>query len=362
MIVIATQSFPPDRGGIENLMGGLAQMLHSSGRAVRVFADRAHDNAAFAPPFEVARFGGIKPLRRRLKAWAVAKAVNGAKADGVFADSWKSVELLGDLSAPLAVLAHGMEFPARPSAAKQGRIARAFAKAKTVIASSAYTASVAKAYVSGATRLVVINPPIAPQPAPSASALAGIREIIAGRSPVLLTLCRLEPRKGVDMVIRALPRILDVHPKALHIIAGGGDDRARLEALARESGVTGSVHFAGMVDGEAKAALFASADTFVMPTRREGDSVEGFGIVYMEAAWYGLAALAGREGGAVDAVADGETGVVCDAGDVSAVAEGVLKLIDDRAQGGRLAKAAAARAHGPAQWAAALPRYLNALT
>jgi phosphatidylinositol alpha-1,6-mannosyltransferase len=255
-----------------------------------------------------------------------------------------------------------MEFPANPSVAKQARIARAFAKAKTVIASSAYTATLAKPYVSGATRLVVINPPIAPQPAPSEVALAGMREIVAERSPVLLSLCRLEPRKGVDMVIRALPRILDAHPKVLYIVAGGGEDRARLEALARDTGVARSVHFAGMVDGAAKAALFASADAFVMPTRREGDSVEGFGIVYREAAWYGLAALAGREGGAVDAVSDGETGVVCDASDIAAVAEGVLKLIDDREHGGRLAKAAAARAHGPAQWTAALPQYLNALT
>ncbi|MBL9096160.1 MAG: glycosyltransferase family 4 protein [Alphaproteobacteria bacterium] len=362
MILITTQCFPPDRGGIENLMGGLAQTLHASGHEVRVFADRAHDDAPFAPSFEVVRFGGFKPLRRRLKAWAVAKACKGAKIDGVFADSWKSIELLGDVGAPLAVLAHGMEFPAKPSAAKQARIARAFAKVRTVIASSAYTAALAKPYVSGATRLVVTNPPLAPQPAPSEAALAGIREIVAGRSPVLLSLCRLEPRKGVDMVIRALPRVLETHPKALYIVAGGGDDRARLETLARETGVADSVHFAGMVDGEAKAALFASADAFVMPTRRDGDSVEGFGIVYMEAAWYGLAALAGREGGAVDAVADGETGVVCDAGDVAAVAAGVLKLIEDRAQGGRLAKAAAARARGPAQWTAALPQYLKTLT
>ncbi len=362
MIVVTTQCFPPDRGGIENLVGGLAQTLHASGREVRVFADRAHDDAPFAPAFQVVRFGGFKPLRRRLKAWAVTKALKGAKVEGVFADSWKSVELLGEAGVPVVVLAHGMEFPARPSAAKQARIARAFSKATSVIANSAYTATLAKPYVSGATRLVVINPPIAPQPAPSEAALKGIREIVAGRSPVLLSLCRLEPRKGVDMVIRALPRVLEAHPKALYVIAGGGDDRERLETLTRETGVAGSVHFAGMVDGAAKAALFASADVFVMPARREGDSVEGFGIVYMEAAWYGLAALAGREGGAVDAVANGETGVVCDASDVASVAEGVLTLIDDRAQGGRLAKAAAARAHGPAQWAAALPQYLNALT
>lgn len=361
MIVIATQCFPPDRGGIENLMGGLADALHAAGRKVAVFADRAREDSAFAPAYPLKRFGGFKPLRRRLKAWAVAKAAREANVEGVFSDSWKSVELLPALSAPVAVLAHGMEFPLQPSTRKRDRIVQAFAKTKTVIANSMFTASLAKPYVTGATRLIVIHPPIAPMPAPSAAALAGIREVVAGRSPVLLTLSRLEPRKGVDMMIRALPRILETHPRALYIVAGSGDDRERLEALAREIGVQGCVYFAGRVDGTAKAALFASADAFVMPTRRDGDSVEGFGIVYLEAAWYGLAALAGREGGGVDAVIDGKTGLHCDANDPADVARGVLELLEDRAGERRMGAAAAARAQGPAQWAQSLPLYLNAL-
>jgi phosphatidylinositol alpha-1,6-mannosyltransferase len=363
MIVIATQCFPPDRGGIENLMGGLADALHAAGREVAVFADRAHDKqATFAAPYAVRRFSGFKPLRRRLKARGVAAAVREGTVEGVFADSWKSAEMLPAMSAPLAILAHGMEFPAQPSASKRARIAHAFAKAKTVIANSAFTASAAKPYVGDGTRLVVVNPPIGPMPEPDAGALAGVREIIAGRTPVLLTLARLEPRKGVDMTIRALPQILEAHPRALYIVAGGGDDRARLEQIAREAGVAGAVHFTGPVDAPSKAVLYALADAFVMPTRREGDSVEGFGIVYLEAAWYGLAALAGREGGGVDAVRDGETGLLCDATDPSDVARQTLRLLADRASQRRLGSAAQARARGPAQWSQAIRLFLDALT
>jgi len=361
MIVITTQCFPPDRGGIENLMGGLADALHASNKDVVVFADRAHEDAVFDAPYAVKRFGGFKPLRRRLKARAVASAVRRARVETVFADSWKSAELLPELDAPLAVLAHGMEFPANPDAAKRARIARAFAKAKTVIANSAFTAAAAAPYVSGRTRLVVVNPPIGPMPEPSANALAAMREIIAGRTPVLLTLARLEPRKGVDMVIRALPAILEAHPRALYVVAGGGGDRARLEAIARETGVAGAVHFTGAVDAASKAALFASADAFVMPARREGDSVEGFGIVYLEAGWYGLASLAGREGGAIDAVRDGETGLLCDATDQADVARQVLRLLGDGDLKQRLGAAASARARGPAQWSSAVRLFLDAL-
>lgn len=362
MILITTQCFPPDRGGIEMLMGGLADALHARGEAVAVFADRAHAAAADRTPYTVKRLAGFKPLRRRFKAYAVANAVRAQKVSGVFADSWKSVELLAPLAVPIVVLAHGMEFPAVPSARKKARIAAALAKAHAIIANSAYTASLVKPYLfDGEARLRVVNPPIGPQLEPTSEALVGIREIVAGRSPVLLTLARLEPRKGVDMVIRAMPEILRSHPRAVYVVAGGGDDRARLEQIALQAGVAQSVHFTGPVDGAAKAALFASADLFVMPTRREGDSVEGFGIVYIEAGWYGVPAIAGRDGGAPDAVRDEQTGLLCNATDENDVLRQIERVLRDGELKRRLGSAAKQRARGEAQWEDALNQYRDAL-
>ena len=362
MILITTQCFPPDRGGIEMLMGGLADAIHGSGETVTVYADHVHNDGADRAQYPVKRFGGFKPLRRRLKAFAVAGAARAQPIKGVFADSWKSVELLPRLDAPLAVLAHGMEFPANPTAGKRARIAVALAKARCVIANSAYTASLVEPYLSdGARRLRVINPPIGAQPEPTPAALNGIREIIAGRGPVLLTLARLEARKGVDMVIGALPEILKSQPKAVYFVAGGGEDRPRLERIAAACGVTGSVQFTGPVDGAAKAALFASADAFVMPTRREGNSVEGFGIAYVEAGWYGVPSLAGRDGGAVDAVRDEDTGLLCDTTDQADIVRQIERLLNDGELKRRLGAAAMQRARGPAQWTATLNQYLDAL-
>lgn len=362
MILITTQCFPPRRGGIEMLMEGLAENLAGAGYQVQVLADQVEEGGQAGPAtYALSYYGGWKLWRRRRKARAVRAAVRTGGVEAVFADSWKSAELLGDPGVPLVVLAHGMEFPAHPGAAKRARIRRAFSAARTVVANSSYTADLARPYIGGDTRLQVINPPIGPQPAPPPVRVAALEEVVGDRRPVLLTLARLEPRKGVDAVIGALPEVRQRHPQVLYIVAGKGADRTRLERLAAEAGVADSVYFAGMVTEEEKAALFSRADLFVMPARREGDSVEGFGIVYREANWYGVPGLAGREGGAADAVIDGETGLLCDAADQADVTRHILSLLDDSDRLRRMGANARRLARGSGQWQAAVERFIEAM-
>ncbi|WP_346837740.1 glycosyltransferase family 4 protein [Microbulbifer sp. SAOS-129_SWC] len=361
MILIATQNFPPDRGGIENLMGGLADNLAAAGLPLEVYADRVRSAGEERPRgYPVHRFGGARPWRRRCKARAIKEAVRKGGVRGIFADSWKSSELLTGLGVPVVVLAHGMEFPHNPGAWKRERIGKALASTRTVIANSAYTASLVQPYV-GEVPLTVINPPIDPQPQPDPQQVAALRSLVAGRGPVLMTLARLEPRKGVDTVIGALADIRRQFPQVLYIVAGGGDDRARLEKLAADRGVADCVVFAGMVDDEKKAALFSLVDLFVMPARREGDSVEGFGIVYREAGWYGVPALAGREGGAADAVIDGQTGLLCDADSQADVTAQILRLLEDAQLRRQLGENAARLARDSGQWRVSVQRFVEAL-
>ena len=363
MIVITTQCFPPDRGGIEALMGGLGNALHEAGHGVTVFADRVRtaNAAAFAPPYAVHRFGGLRPIRRWWKAQRVSAFVRDNDVTGIFADSWKSVERLPALRAPIAVLVHGTEIPVSPSPSKRARIAATLGRAHAVVVNSQYTASVVRPYLAdGDKRLHLVRPPIGPQAEPSDAARAAFGATIAGRAPVILTVARLEPRKGIDMIIAAMPAVLRVYPNALYVVAGDGADRERLQGLAAREGVAERVRFVGAVDGDNKAAIYAAADVFAMPSRRIGNSVESFGIAYLEAAWYGAPALAGNDGGAADAVSDGETGLLCDGADGPSVTETLLKLLDEKRRT-TLGAAARARAHGPAQWAQSLPLYLNAL-
>ncbi len=134
---------------------------------------------------------------------------------------------------------------------------------------------------------------------------------------VLLTVGRLDPlegRKGHDRVIAALPALIKICPDIVYLIAGKGEDRARLAALARPLGVEDRVVFAGMVEARELADYYRLADVFVMPS-----SQEGFGIVFLEAAACGLKVIGGDRDGSADALADGAIGVAIDPADPDAL-------------------------------------------
>jgi phosphatidyl-myo-inositol dimannoside synthase len=364
LIAIATQCFGPDLGGIELLMTGLANHLAREGRAVEVFADhiRSDGMAELGEPYPIHRFGSIRPLRRAMKRRAIARALEERGVSGLFADSWKSIAAIPPNAAPIAVLAHGTEFPLDATPARAERINAALRRARVIIASSRYTASLVAPFMGQVeARIVVINPPIADLPVAAPAALAEIDAAIAGRGPVLTTLARLEPRKGVDCVLRALPALRERHRGLVYLVAGAGADLARLRALAARLGVADGVVFLGeIVDLQKKAALLTRSDIHAMPSRRVGSSVEGFGISYIEAAWYGVPSLAGDDGGGVDAVVDEETGLVCDGRDDGAVRAALGRLLDDDDLRARLGAAATERARS-FTWSATLPRYLEAI-
>ena len=346
-------------------MGGLARALAVGGERVLVLADHIRGRGLEEPDWPsgivLRRFGGPRPLRRLRKGMAARRLLTRLPLRAVIADSWKSLEVLPRAPVPSLVLAHGSEFPPSPSAGKRRRIERALAGAGAIAPNSAFTEGLLRPYLTpAAPRPVVVHLPVPPQPEPPAEAravVAGLR----GEGPLLLTVARLEPRKGIDAVIRALPMLAARHPGLRYAVAGEGADRARLVGLAREMGVAERVHFLGRVDDSTRAALYAGADLFAMPTRREGASVEGYGLVYLEAAWYGLPALAGRDGGSAEAVLDGETGLVCDGADPAAVAEALARLLGDEDLRRRLGAAGAVRVRRDLNWEAVLPRYLRLL-
>ncbi|GIJ49815.1 glycosyl transferase family 1 [Virgisporangium aliadipatigenens] len=145
--------------------------------------------------------------------------------------------------------------------------------------------------------------------------------------PVVVCVSRLVPRKGQDMLIRAMPAIRRRVPDARLLIVGGGPDRKRLQKLAGDD-----VIFTGSVSWEELPAHYRAGDVFAMPcrTRNGGLDVEGLGIVFLEASAVGIPVVGGDSGGAPDAVRHGETGWTVDGRDVPAIADRVATLLEDR--------------------------------
>ncbi|MDT7570840.1 MAG: phosphatidyl-myo-inositol dimannoside synthase [Actinomycetota bacterium] len=152
--------------------------------------------------------------------------------------------------------------------------------------------------------------------------------------PVVVCVSRLVPRKGQDVLIRALPEIRRRVPDTALLCVGGGPYLPALQRMAREEGVADAVVFTGSVPWAELPAHYDAGDVFAMPcrTRRRGLEVEGLGIVFLEASATGLPVVAGRSGGSPDAVLDGTTGHVVDGTSVEEVAGSVAGLLADPAR------------------------------
>ena len=159
--------------------------------------------------------------------------------------------------------------------------------------------------------------------------------------PTVVCVSRLVPRKGQDALIEAWPTVLRSEPDARLLIVGTGPYHRDLEKLAERVGVRAQVVFTGSVAGNDLPAHFAAGDVFAMPcrTRRHGLDVEGLGIVYLEASAVGLPVIAGDSGGAPDAVRDGVTGYVVSGTDRPALADAVVRLLQDASLRSRMGSA-----------------------
>ena len=154
---------------------------------------------------------------------------------------------------------------------------------------------------------------------------------------ILLTLARLQVRKGHDMVVRSLPAIVASVPNAHYLVVGKGDS-ARLVTIASELGVCDRLTVIDYVPTENLPALFALCDVYVMVSRYDPETreVEGFGIVYLEAAACGKPSVAGNQGGCPDAVTDQQTGIIVDPTDVLAIERAVIRLLSNEEKSRRM--------------------------
>jgi len=251
---------------------------------------------------------------------------------------------IGGQSAPYVVIAHGAEVTGYGRMPVTRQLARGvLAHAAAIVAAGGYPAREAVGITGRAVPGVIIPPGVDVErfrPLDAEERRVARKQFgLDSERPLVLGLSRLVPRKGFDVVIDAVQSLPDVDLA----IAGAGRDRKRLEQRARTNG---RVFFLGRVPEADLAALYGCADVFAMccHDRWFGLEAEGFGIVFLEAAACGIPSVAGRSGGAHEAVVDGETGLVVDAHAPRAVTAALASLCHDPELRHRMGKAGRERA------------------
>ena len=364
MILFATQNFLPAIGGTQLYVTGLADALAARGHAIEVYCDAASRGAAAeidnARNYAIRRFGGFRPLLRRRKAHAVAQRIAAGDVAALITDTWKSLEYFPAQSLSkvrVLCLAHGSEFLAPPGSGKERRMIASLANADIVAANSQFTGDLVKPFLRGKTGVKVIWPGVDPPKGASRNFTRKEQDA----EPRLLTIARLEPRKGIDTVLRALPALAQQFPRISYDVIGKGEDHQRLLLLANDMKLGSRVRFHGYISEQQKAELLARADILLLPNRREPGSVEGFGIVFLEAAAFGTPSIAGADGGTADAVLDGQAGLIVDGADEVAVRDAITRLLVDRETRRAMGEAAHRRFWNEFAWDAAIVRFEDAL-
>jgi phosphatidyl-myo-inositol dimannoside synthase len=171
-------------------------------------------------------------------------------------------------------------------------------------------------------------------PDPSARAALGW----ADRS-VVLTVGRLQLRKGHDQMIRALRAVREAIPSVLYAIAGDGEERAALENLVASQGLGDHVRFLGEIDDNRLVQCYQQCDLFVLPNREVRRDIEGFGIVLLEAQACGKPVIAGASGGTAETMRIPETGLVIPCEGPEALASVVIELLADPDRRARMGEA-----------------------
>jgi phosphatidylinositol alpha-1,6-mannosyltransferase len=167
---------------------------------------------------------------------------------------------------------------------------------------------------------------------------------------IVLSVGRLVRRKGVDIMLDAMPQVLEHFPDALYVVIGQGPERQRLKSQSRRLGLVDSVLFLAERHPDELRHWFNLSDVFVLPTRNLSMDVEGFGLVFLEAAACEKPVVGTLSGGVSDAVLDGETGLLVPSESPAALSRAVVRLLTDADEAKRMGKAGRRRVLSIANW------------
>ena len=330
MYLIVTRSFPPELGGMQSLMWGLAREL-SKNFMIKVFADYIENHKEFdeQATFSIERVGGPKLLRKYRKAYLIDEFIKNGKVNGIIADHWKSLEHLKTNEKKYCLI-HGKEINHAKGSGINKRLLKVLNNVEKVIANSKYTKNLAIEIGVKEENIIVINPGIDPIKDLDQKSLEKVESLLKVKTPRLITVSRFDKRKNHEKVIMALRNLKQIYPDIIYICIGYGDEEESIKDLVKELDLEGQVMFFKDISEDLKNALVAKSNIFVMPSTIYKSSVEGFGIAYTEAAQLSIPSIGGKDGGASDAIDHEKTGLICDGGNLDDIYSSINSMLENK--------------------------------
>lgn len=362
-VLLVTNDFPPRPGGIQSYLGEfVGRLVDARSHSVTVYAPQWKGAEAYD---EASRTAGYRVVRHPGTLMLPGPAVD-ARMRRLIADCGIETVWFG-AAAPLALLArrargagasrvlastHGHEVGWSMLPVARSVLRRIGDDTDVVTFVSRYTRSrFAPAFGPDASLEYLPSGVDTDRFRPDPAGRAELRQRYGlGERPTVVCVSRLVPRKGQDMLIKALPSIRQRVEGVALVIVGGGPYLGSLQTMARDCGVGDEVIFTGGVPAAELPTHHALGDVFAMPcrTRGAGLDVEGLGIVFLEASASGVPVVAGKSGGAPETVRHNETGLIVDGCSVAEIADAVTELLTDRDRAA--AMGAAGRDWVMAQW------------
>ena len=313
MYLLITRTFPPELGGMQNLMWGLARSLAKL-NLIKVFADYHENHEEFdnSVSFSIERVSGMKLIRKYRKSYLINDYLeNNKNVECLIADHWKSLELIKTNKKKICLI-HSKEINHPKGSGLNKKVLSVLNNVDHVVANSNYTKNLAIDLGVDEKKIVVINPGIDPVIEVPKKYLDEAEEILKGKKNRLITVSRFDKRKNHEKVIMAVRNLKEIYPDIIYTCIGYGDEEEKLKKLVIELNLNNQVIFLKDIPSDLKNALLAKSNIFIMPSIIYKKSVEGFGIAYIEAAQYGIPSIGGKDGGASDAIIHEKTGLICD--------------------------------------------------
>ncbi len=371
MIIITTQCFKPKIGGIEALMTGMAEAMSKVGKEVIVLADGKKDNIDKDELYQIVRFSGWKPLRRRRKARFIRRLIQSKNIEKIYADSWKSIELLNGVNIKTVVLAHGTEIPKSYLKAsfkitynyKRNRIVKSYKNSHRIVANSHYTKDLMMASLKvKSNKIKVIHPGVdIYNEFILANDRENVKKILKDSSPIVTTLARVEKRKGHKFIINAIKSLKSKYPNILYLIAGKGPYLEEISKYVRDLQLEKNVMFLGWISEPEKSLILQNSDLFAMTPSIVGESVEGFGMSFIDASFHGVALIGTNSGGIPDALVDKKTGLLCETENQKDITEKIDILLSDERLRKEMGNRGKERAEEFFIWKNKVQEYLNVI-